>query len=76
MCGVALVLSGIVLLMLLKHIPEHLFLTKTILVVGAFLALNGVLSVIYMFNNPFAWLALILNLSMFAIAILLRFIKS
>lgn len=72
MCGTSLILSGIVLLLLLKQVEQHVFLTSLILVIGVFLAVNGILSVVYMFGNPFAWIALLLNLSMFFITISLK----
>jgi uncharacterized membrane protein HdeD (DUF308 family) len=71
-CGASLILSGIIILMLLKHVENHAFLTQPILVLGAFLAVNGILSVIYMFDNPFAWLALLLNLAMFWLTFILK----
>lgn len=67
-CGTSLILAGIVLILLLRKVEQHTFLTSSVLVIGVFLALNGVLAVVYMFDNPFAWIALLLNISMFFIA--------
>lgn len=71
-CGASLILSGFVLLLLLKQVERHVFLTSPVLVIGVFLAVNGIVAVVYMFDNPFAWIALLLNLSMFFITISLK----
>ena len=71
-CGTSFILSGLVLALLLRKVEQYAFLTSTILVVGIFLALSGVLSIVYMFDNPFAWIALLVNLSMFIITIGLK----
>jgi len=71
-CGTSFILSGSVLRLLLRKVEQYAFLTSTILVVGIFLALSGVLSIVYMFDNPFAWIALLMNLSMFIITIGLK----
>jgi hypothetical protein len=72
MCGTSLIVSGIILLQLLKKVDQYPFLKPTLLCIGGFLALNGILSVVCMFNNPFAWIVLFLNLSMFALIIKLK----
>lgn len=71
-CGTSLILCGIVLLQLLKKVSEYSFLQPTILLIGCFLALNGILATICMLDNPFAWIALLLNLSMFVIILKLK----
>ncbi len=71
-CGTSFILSGAILILLLKKVEQFVFLTSTILLIGVFLAVSGVLSIVYMFDNPFAWIALVLNLSMFIITIGLR----
>ncbi len=71
-CGTSFILSGIILIMLLKRIEDFPFLNSIIFVVGLFLAISGVLSVVYMFDNPFAWVALLLNMSMFIITLGLK----
>jgi len=71
-CGTSLILAGLVLILLLKKVEQFVFLSSTILLIGVFLALSGILSVVYMFDNPFAWLALLLNLIMFGITIGLK----
>lgn len=67
-CGTSFILSGVVLALLLKKVEQYAFLTSAILVIGIFLLLSGLLSVVYMFDNPFAWIALFVNLGMFIIA--------
>jgi len=71
-CGTSFILSGLVLTLLLRKVEQYAFLTSIIVVIGIFLALSGVLSIVFMFDNPFAWIALLLNLSMFFIAIGLK----
>lgn len=71
-CGTALVLSGTILFKLLGKLSEHSFLFSTLNIIGIFLAFNGILAVVYMFNNPFAWMALVLNIGMFAVIQLLK----
>lgn len=71
-CGTSFILSGFILILLLKKVEQYKFLTSTILFIGVFLAVSGILSIVYMFNNPFAWIALLLNLSMFIITIGLK----
>ena len=71
-CGTALVLSGTILFKLLGKLSEYSFLFSTLNIIGIFLALNGILAVIYMFNNPFAWMALVLNIGMFGVIQLLK----
>jgi hypothetical protein len=71
-CGSSLVLSGLLLIMFFKKVQEFPFLKSQILIIGVFLAINGILSVIYMFDNPFAWISLLLNLSIFLVAVRLK----
>ena len=62
-CGSSFILSGIVLILLLKKVNEFAFLRSPILVLGIFLGICGILAVVYMGGNPFAYIALILNVS-------------
>ncbi|MHC1774945.1 MAG: hypothetical protein AB9834_05970 [Lentimicrobium sp.] len=64
MCGTSLILSGILLYLMLRKVAENRVILPMMFVIGVFLALNGILSVVYMFNNPFAWMALVLNMGM------------
>lgn len=68
-CGTSFILSGLVLVLLLKKVEQFPFLSSAILLIGVYLAVSGILSVVYMFDNPFAWIALLLNLLMFVITI-------
>lgn len=70
-CGASLILAGWLLNVLLKRLEEHRFLMVPILGLGGFLALNGVLSVYYMLNNPFAWLAFLLTVAVLIVVLTL-----
>lgn len=72
-CGSSFILSGIVLVLLLKKVEQFKFLSSPILVIGVFLAISGILSVVFMFDNPFAWISFVLNSSMLIISIGLKF---
>lgn len=71
-CGTSFILSGLLLIMLLKKLEQFSFLASPIMIIGIFLAVSGILSVIYMFENPFAWIALVLNLVMFGVTLRLK----
>lgn len=71
-CGTSFILSGLILVLLLKKVEQFVFLSSPILLIGVFLAISGIFSIVYMFDNPFAWIALLLNLSMFIITIGLK----
>ena len=71
-CGTSLILSGILLLILLKSAKKIPSLTLPMLITGIFLFLNGILSVVCMFDNPFAWIALFLNTAIFLVTLTLR----
>lgn len=66
-CGTSLILSGLLLLILLRKLTQFPFLNQSILIIAVFVCINGILSVIYMFDNPFAWLTLILGMAILAI---------
>ncbi len=72
MCGGFLVLSGLILFMLLKKLGQFLFLILPILAISIFDGIGGILAVYYMFDNPFAWITLLLGLFMLLIAIMLK----
>jgi hypothetical protein len=71
-CGTSFILSGLILVLLLKKVEQFVFLSTPILLIGVFLAISGIFSIVYMFDNPFAWIALLLNLSMFILTIGLK----
>ncbi|MDU1889885.1 MAG: hypothetical protein E6767_04280 [Dysgonomonas sp.] len=63
-CGSLLMLSGLLLFLFMSKIKEITYLFKPAFIVIVFVLLNGILSVIFMFDNPFAWISLFLSLSM------------
>jgi hypothetical protein len=71
-CGTSFILSGMLFIVLFRKVSEHAFLSLPILIIGIFLAVGGIVAVICMFYNPFAWIAFFLNLILFGIAIRLR----
>ena len=71
-CGTSLILCGILMLLFLKSVTKLPSLTLPLLVAGIFLFLNGILSVVCMFSNPFAWIALFLNTAIFLVTLALR----
>ncbi len=71
-CGASFVMSGLILILLLKKIQQYPFLISMIFIVCVFLAVGGLLSVVYMLVNPFAWIGLLLNVSMLFITIGLK----
>ncbi len=71
MCGTSLILSGLLLIILLNKVKEFPFLVTPILVIGSFLAIVGYFSIFYMSHNPFAWIAVFLNLTMFGVTVVL-----
>ena len=71
-CGSAFILSGLIIFLLLQHIGDHPFLATPVLIIGIFLGISGILSIVYMFGNPFAWLALLLNITMFVVSVILK----
>ncbi len=72
LCGTSFILSGALLFVLFRKVSEYAFLSLPILIIGIFLAVSGILAVICMFHNPFAWIALLFNLTLFVIALKLR----
>lgn len=72
MCGTSFIISGIVLILLLRKLEQNPFLTSIIMAIGIFLALAGILSIVFMFDNPFAWASLLLNVNVLLIATALK----
>lgn len=68
MCGTSLILSGLLLIILLKKVEQYRFLNSTILLISYFVLVNGIAAVAYMFDNPFAWVILVLGISMVGIS--------
>lgn len=72
MCGTFLMLGGLTLIILLRKIIQYPFLNSPVFIISTFLYIGGILSVIYMFDNPFAWIVFVLNIIMFVIALTLK----
>ncbi|NDV68712.1 hypothetical protein [Dysgonomonas sp. 25] len=72
MCGTLLILCGLLLFLMLGKMQEIPYMKKLSLIVSIFSNINGVLSVIYMYDNPFAWAVFVLGLAMFVVVLLLR----
>ncbi len=68
MCGTSLILSGLLLIILLKKVEQYRFLNSTILLISCFVLVNGIAAVAYMLDNPFAWIILVLGLSMVGVS--------
>lgn len=62
MCGASLVLSGWLLLLLLPKNVTHTFIAYPILLISIFVLINGIVSVVFMVDNPFAWFVLVSGL--------------
>lgn len=62
MCGASLVLSGWLLLLLLPKNVTHTFLAYPILLISISVLINGIVSVVFMVDNPFAWFVLVSGL--------------
>ena len=62
MCGASLVLSGWLLLLLLPKNVTHTFLAYPILLISIFVLINGIVSVVFMVDNPFVWFVLVSGL--------------
>jgi hypothetical protein len=71
-CGGFFVLCGLISWMLLKKVAQFQFLIFPILTMSAFCAAGGILAVVYMFENPFAWIILLLGVGNLASAWLLK----
>lgn len=71
-CGTSLILCGILCVMLLTKVEKFIWLSSPLLVIGIFLCLNGVLSIFYMYDNPFAWMTFLSSTSMLLIILILK----
>ena len=72
MCGTALIVSGLVLFALLNKFESYPILGLPILIAGGFSCFSGILSVVYMAYNPFAWINLLLGVIVFGITLRLK----
>jgi len=71
-CGGMLLLSGVLFLMLLRRAERHAFLAAPLVSIGVFAAVNGVLAVRFMLDNPFAWVVLGLGFGLLLTAMGIR----
>lgn len=71
-CGSAFILGGLLILVMIGKLRQNSFVKTPVSIIGIFLAIAGILSVVYMQQNPFAWMVLVLNLGMFAVIIILN----
>lgn len=69
MCGTSLMLSGLLLILILKKVEQYRFLNSLILLTGCFVLLNGLTAVIFMSDNPFAWIILVLGLLIMTVSL-------
>ncbi len=71
-CGGLLILCGVLFLMLVCKVEGHAFLVNSLVVIGLFAALDGILAAWFMLDNPFAWVVLALGIGLLATAMLIR----
>ena len=74
MCGMLLVVCGLLVAMLHHKVKEYPFLRKPYLLIYGALSIDGIAAVAYMPHNPFAWLVFILVVCL-AIAIIYEYGK-
>lgn len=67
-CGGLLLICGLLLLMLLRRVGRHAFLTNPLVAIAVFATVNGVLAVWFMPGNPFAWVVSVLGIGLFLTA--------
>ena len=60
MCGMLLIVCGLLIVMLHKKVKEHPFLLRPYMLIYGALSVDGISAVAFMPHNPFAWLVLIL----------------
>ena len=60
MCGMLLIVCGLLIVMLHEKVKEHPFLRRPYIFIYGALSIDGISAVAFMPHNPFAWLVLIL----------------
>ena len=60
MCGMLLIVCGLLIAMLHKKVKEHPFLRRPYMLIYGVLSVDGIAAVAFMPHNPFAWLVFIL----------------
>jgi hypothetical protein len=63
-----LMLSGLMLLLLIKRVKSYPFLLFPLRTVSAFLCLDGLISLFYFTFNPFAWILFLLSAALFGLS--------
>lgn len=71
-CGTSLILCGWLLFQLLSSLAKSVALISLMQIIGIFLLINGFVGVVCMINNPFAWLAFVLNVGAFLVILALK----
>ncbi len=71
-CGGLAILCGVLFWMLARDVERHIFLTRSLLVIGIFAAANGLLALGYMFTNPFAWIIAALGVGLLLVSIVIH----
>ncbi|MDR2104840.1 MAG: hypothetical protein LBP51_03685 [Deferribacteraceae bacterium] len=67
--GLFLILTGLLLLLIIKRVKSHPFLLFPLRVVTAFLCLDGLISLFYFTFNPFAWILFVLSAALFGLSL-------
>jgi len=71
-CGTSLIFSGLLLLSLFRKWKQHRFLNYPIMLISFFVFLNGILALVFMLYNPFAWIAFVLGTAMLVMTLILK----
>ncbi len=66
MCGLLLIVGGIVTYLLSEQVTKHTFLRAPYWVLLSAMAIDGILSVCFMPHNPCAWVILALTIALLA----------
>ena len=72
MCGGVLIISGVLLTVMFGKAAKSPDFGSPILILGTFVAIYGILSVAFMYRNPFSWMIAILCLAIFIDALCLK----
>ncbi|MDO4460989.1 MAG: hypothetical protein Q4C30_00640 [Bacteroidia bacterium] len=62
MCGLMLMLGGLIIVMLADKEKEHKFLKIPMIITETMLVINGISAVCFMPSNPCAWIVIVLAL--------------
>jgi hypothetical protein len=67
--GLFLILTGLVLLLLIKRVKSYPFLLFPLRTLTAFLCADGLISLFYFTFNPFAWILFLLSAALFGLSL-------